>query len=91
MEHKVEEVKLKCGAKGLLIDVPESPVYCMEIWFRAGDATVRDPERFEAAHIMEHMACGANAQHNSMQEVSRYIEKNGAYSNAFTGRDYLGY
>ncbi len=91
MEHKVEEVKLKCGAKGLLIDVPESPVYCMEIWFRAGDSKAKEYEKYEAAHIMEHLAFGANAQHKSIAEVDRYIKKYGAYSNAWTSRNYLAY
>lgn len=91
MEHKVEEVKLKCGAKGLLIDVPEAPVFCMELWFRAGNSTVKDYQRFEAAHIMEHMALGANAQHGSKSEVDKYISKYGAYSNAWTGNDHLAY
>lgn len=91
MEHKVEEVKLKCGAKGLLIDVPDAPVFCMEIWFRAGDSTVKDYKKYETAHIMEHMAFGANKQHKSSVEVDRYIKKYGAYSNAWTGRNYLAY
>lgn len=91
MEHTVEEVKLKCGAKGLLIDVPEAPVFCMEIWFRGGYNSVKNTEIREVAHIMEHMACGANAMHKSSVEVDRYIKKYGAYSNAWTGRDYLAY
>lgn len=91
MEHKVEEVKLKCGAKGLLIDTPDAPVFVMELWFRAGDSKVKNPLKFETAHIMEHMALGANAQHASKKDVDRYIDKYGAYSNAWTGRDYLAY
>ncbi len=91
MEHKVEEVKLKCGAKGLLIDVPDAPVFCMEIWFRAGDSTVKEYSKYEAAHIMEHLAFGANAQHASSADVDRYIKKYGANSNAWTGTDYLAY
>ncbi len=91
MEHKVEEVKLKCGAKGLLIDVPDAPVFCMELWFRAGNSTVQSYSKYEAAHIMEHMALGANKQHSSKSEVDRYISKYGAYSNAWTGNDYLAY
>lgn len=91
MEHKVEEVKLKCGAKGLLIDVPGAPVFCMELWFRAGNSTVKDYQKYEAAHIMEHMALGANGQHPTKAEVDKYISKYGAYSNAWTGNDYLAY
>ena len=91
MEHKVEEVKLKCGAKGLLIDVPGAPVFCMEIWFRAGDAYTESKEKQETAHIMEHLAFGANSKQGSSSEVYRFISKNGADLNASTSRNYLSY
>ncbi len=91
MEHTVEEVKLKCGAKGLLIDVPQAPVFVMELWFRGGYSKVKDYKKYEAAHIMEHLAFGANSQHKNVAEVDRYIKKYGAYSNAWTGTDYLAY
>lgn len=91
MEHKVEEVKLKCGAKGLLIDVPGAPVYCMEVWFRGGDAYTESKEKQEAAHIMEHLAFGANSQQDSSAEVYRYISRNGANLNATTSRSFLSY
>lgn len=91
MEHTVEEVKLKCGAKGLLIDVPEAPVFCMEIWFRGGDAYTEGGKKIETAHIMEHLGFSANKEHGSIAEVSRYIKKNGAYSNAHTSRKFLWY
>lgn len=91
MEHKVEEVKLKCGAKGLLIDVPGAPVVAMEVWFRGGDAYTEYPEKMETAHIMEHLAFGANSEQASMAEVSRYVSKNGAWSNASTSRNFLSY
>jgi predicted Zn-dependent peptidase len=91
MEHTVEEVKLKCGAKGLLIDVPDAPVFCMELWFRAGYNSVANEELRETAHIMEHLACGANEMHATKAEVDRYVSMNGAYSNAWTNTDYLAY
>lgn len=91
MEHKVEEVKLKCGAKGLLIDIPGVPVFCMEVWFRGGDYYTESKEKMEAAHLMEHLAFGANARQPHMSEVSRYISKNGAWFNAHTSRKFLSY
>lgn len=91
MEHHVEEVKLKCGAKGLLIDVPGAPVYCMEIWFRGGDAYTESKEKQETAHILEHLAFGANSQQNSSAEVYRFISKNGADLNATTSNNFLSY
>ncbi len=91
MKHTVEEVKLKCGAKGLLIDVPDAPVFCMEIWFRAGDAYTEGGKKIETAHAMEHLGYGANAEHGSMSEVSRFVSKNGAYKNAHTNRRHLWY
>lgn len=91
MDHKVEEVKLKCGAKGLLINVPDAPVFCMEIWFRAGDAYTESKDKQETAHIMEHLAFGANSQQKSSAEVYRYISRNGANLNASTSRSFLSY
>jgi predicted Zn-dependent peptidase len=91
MEHKVEEIKLKCGAKGLLIDVPGAPVAQMEVWFRGGDSYTEGGEKIEAAHLMEHLAFGANTKQASSEEVSRYVSKNGAWSNAHTSRKFLSY
>jgi predicted Zn-dependent peptidase len=91
MEHKVEEVQLKCGAKGLLIDVPGAPVFCMEIWFRAGDAYTEGGKKIETAHAMEHLAFAANREHDTLAEVSRFMSKNGAWKNAHTSRKALWY
>jgi predicted Zn-dependent peptidase len=91
MKHTVEEVKLKCGAKGLLIDIPGTPVFCMEIWFRGGDYYTESRKKMEAAHLMEHLAFGANSKQPNMTEVSRYIKKNGAWFNAHTSRRFLSY
>ena len=91
MEHKVEEVKLKCGAKGLLIDVPDAPVVCMEIWFRAGDAYTPSVDKLETAHLMEHIAFAANKEQKNAAEVARVISKYGADYNAHTSKNFLSY
>lgn len=84
MRHTVEEVRLKNGARGLLIDVPGATVMSFQFQFRAGNRYVRDKESYETAHIMEHMAFGANAQFKSEHAYEAEFTKNGAYHNAYT-------
>ena len=71
MKHTVEEVKLKNGARGLLIDVPDATVMSFQVQFRAGDRYVRDKEIYETAHLMEHMAFGANEKFRSEHAYDR--------------------
>lgn len=84
MKHTVGEIILKNGARGLLIDVPGSSVVSSSIHFRAGNRYVKNRDIYETAHIMEHMAFGANAKFTSATEYSAEFEKNGAYHNAYT-------
>jgi hypothetical protein len=37
MKHTVEEIRLKNGARGLLIDVPDATVMSFQVQFRAGN------------------------------------------------------
>ena len=84
MKHTVEEVKLANGARGLLIDVPGATVMSFQFQFRAGNRYVRSKDIYETAHVMEHMAFGANAQFKSEHEYEAEFTKNGAYHNAYT-------
>ncbi len=84
MKHTVQEVKLKSGARGLLIDVPGATVMSFQFQFRAGNRYVKHKEIYETAHIMEHMAFGANAKYKSEHEYEAEFTKNGAYHNAYT-------
>lgn len=84
MKHTVEEVRLKNGARGLLIDAPDATVMSFEFQFRAGNRYVKSKDIYETAHIMEHMAFGANAQFASEHEFEAEFTKNGAYHNAYT-------
>ena len=84
MKHTVEEVKLPNGARGLLIDIPGATVMSFQFQFRAGNRYVRSKDIYETAHIMEHMAFGANAQFKSEHEYEAEFTKNGAYHNAYT-------
>ena len=84
MKHAVYEVRLKGGARGLLIDVPGATVMSFQFHFRAGSRFVESKENYETAHIMEHMAFGANADYKSEHAYEADFTKNGAYHNAWT-------
>ncbi len=84
MKHIVSELQLKNGARGLLIHVPGAQVMSSRVHFRAGTRYVRDKSIEETAHIMEHMAFGANARFRDAAEFDGEFTKNGAYFNATT-------
>ena len=84
MKHTVEEVKLKNGAKGLFIDVPDATTMSMQFQFRAGNRYSKSKDIDQVAHIMEHMAFGANARFKSEHEFEFEFSKNGALRNAYT-------
>lgn len=91
MKHTVDEVKLKNGARGLLIDVPGATVMSFQFEFRAGNRYVRDKEIYETAHLMEHMAFGANAEYKNEHAYEAEFTKNGAYHNAWTSDQAMCY
>lgn len=84
MKHTVHEVNLKNGANGLVIDVPDATVASYQFHFLAGSRFVEDPQAYETAHIMEHMAFGANEKFKDAQAFGADFEKNGAHYNAYT-------
>ncbi|HUA13615.1 MAG TPA: pitrilysin family protein [Candidatus Sulfotelmatobacter sp.] len=83
LKHKVSEVKLKNGAKGILIHVPDASVMTFDINFRAGEFLV-DEKKWEVPHLMEHVLLGANELIPKARDFQAELEKNGAYSNATT-------
>jgi predicted Zn-dependent peptidase len=84
MKQTATEVRLKNGARGLLIDIPGATVMSFQFQFRAGNRYVRNKDIYETAHIMEHMAFGANAKFKSEHAYEAEFTKNGAYHNAYT-------
>ncbi|MFZ1258695.1 MAG: pitrilysin family protein [Candidatus Saccharimonas sp.] len=84
MKHTTTEVRLKNGARGLFIDIPGATVMSFQFQFRAGNRYVKGKDIYETAHIMEHMAFGANAQFKSEHAYEAEFTKNGAYHNAYT-------
>lgn len=90
LRHTVEEVILKNGAKGLIINVPDSTVVSYDVSFRAGyDYT--DPTVQQTAHLLEHMAFGVSDGFDTAEAFSQEFTKNGAHRGATTydsGMDY---
>jgi predicted Zn-dependent peptidase len=84
LKHNIEEVKLSNGARGLLIDIPGATVMSFQFQFRAGNRYVQNKDIYETAHVMEHMAFGANAEFKSEHAYEAEFTKNGAYHNAYT-------
>lgn len=85
MKHTVQEIRLKNGASGLLIDVPGATTMNIEFHFRAGNRYTKSKEIEQVAHIMEHMiASGANTRYKSASDFEFEFTKNGAYRNAYT-------
>ena len=90
MKHTVTEHKLPCGAKGLLIDVPDTGVVNILIRFNSG-FYFGDMAQFELPHVVEHMVGRGTKKFPAPNEFKTEIEKNGAYSNAETSSRYNGY
>ncbi len=91
LNHKVNEIALKNGAKGLIIDVPGTTVVSYQFQFRAGNDYVSDKTKEQTAHVMEHMVFGANKKYPSTELFSQEFTKNGAYFNASTGDRDMSY
>lgn len=90
LKHKVELVKLKNGAKGLLVDVPDSSVMNFDFNFRAGDY-LSPKNKWDTAHLMEHMVLGANKKYKKSIDFSKEFCKNGAFNNAYTATYHMSY
>jgi predicted Zn-dependent peptidase len=86
LKHVVEEVILKNGAKGLFIDVPDASVMSLRVHFRAGDIYGPSEEKWETAHIMEHLSLGANKRYKTSKMFTKELQKNGARTNAQTSQ-----
>ena len=84
MKHSVEEINLKNGARGLLIDIPGASVMSTRIQFRAGMLYAKNKNVYEIPHLVEHLAFGANARFRDEQAFEAEFTKNGAYHNAWT-------
>jgi zinc protease len=91
LQHTVEEIVLKNGLRGLLIDVPGSSVVSYEIHFLAGNYFSPSIDVQQTAHLMEHMAFGGTELYPTQERFSQEFTKNGAYMNASTWQYEMSY
>ncbi|MDR0956056.1 MAG: insulinase family protein [Candidatus Nomurabacteria bacterium] len=92
MKYEVTELTLKGGARGLIVNVADAPVMSTQFQFHAGSRFVKDwRTKWETAHIMEHMAFGANDEFDTAAAYDAEFTKNGAYHNAFTSDNAMCY
>lgn len=90
LKYSTEEYATKKGVKALLIDVPGVPDVCVEAGFRAGRKYAIDFEhKMQVSHVIEHMIDGAANDLFTRQQMKWENERNGAYSNAYTGDNLL--
>lgn len=69
----------------MIVNVPGAPVMSSQFHFRAGSRFVKNHHtKWETAHIMEHMAFGANNGFKSAHDYDAVFTQNGAYHNAYT-------
>lgn len=83
LRHKIHEIVFDSGMRGLVIDTPKTGVVVAEVSFRAGEFLL-EKEKWETAHLMEHVLLGANKYYKRARDFQAAIEQNGAYSNAST-------
>jgi predicted Zn-dependent peptidase len=83
LKHRVERIQFDSGLEGLIIDTPKTGVVVAEVSFRAGEFML-SKEKWETAHLMEHVLLGANKYYKKARDFQAAIEQNGAYSNAST-------
>ena len=84
MKHTVEEIHLRNGARGLLINIPGASVMSTRVQFRAGMLYAKNSKVYEIPHVVEHLAFGANAKFHDEQAFEAEFTKYGAYHNAWT-------
>lgn len=90
MQHKVKEINLSNGVRGLLIDIPQAQVMSYDFNLRAG-YYLAEPGKWETPHVMEHLLCGANREYKKARLFQAEVKKNGAYTNAYTNTYNVGY
>ncbi len=90
MQHKVKEVRLTNGMRGLLIDIPQAQVMSYDFNLRAG-YYLAVPGKWETPHVMEHLLCGANQEYRKARLFEAEVKRNGAYTNAYTNTYNVGY
>lgn len=90
MTHTRNEIILNSGGRGLIVHVPGSTVVELEFTFLSG-FDYAPASKYELPHSMEHLLMSANEHYRTKTTFARELEKNGAYTNAYTSQLLNGY
>jgi predicted Zn-dependent peptidase len=82
-------LELASGAPVVILDLPDSPLICIDLWCRAG-SLFEQPEESGIAHFLEHMVFKGSTRLDP-GEFDWRIEALGGSSNAATGFDDVHY
>ena len=82
---KLQHWSLENGTNCVIAPMPDAPLTCLDLWFRAGSFT-EAPGEEGLAHFLEHMVFKGSACHEA-GEFDRKIEALSGSSNAATGFD----
>ncbi len=81
--------RLPCGVTFVTEHHPSLQTLSTGIWINAGAAQEKKTQN-GFAHFLEHM-CFKGTKKRNCQEISRDIENNGGYVNAYTSREHTAY
>jgi predicted Zn-dependent peptidase len=87
---KVEEKKLRNGAKIIGVKMPGSNSVMISFGFRTGSRTESD-DIAGMSHFLEHMMFKGSKKRPSTELISKAADEIGAQYNAFTGKEYTVY
>jgi predicted Zn-dependent peptidase len=87
---KVEETKLKNGAKIIGVKMPGTDSVLISFGFRTGSRTETD-DIAGISHFLEHMVFKGSVKRSSTEEISKAADSIGAQYNAYTGKEYTVY
>lgn len=90
MKHTLHKINLKSGAKLLAINVPNAATIDFRIYTRAG-YRFTELKIHELPHLMEHLAFEGNKTFPDSLKFAFEVEKNGAYTNAYTNASFICY
>ncbi len=90
MQHEVQEIELKNGARLLAIQIPNTTTYYWSSIFRAGYSQV-ESRLYELPHLAEHLVFEGTKTYPDAQAFKVAVERDGTYFNASTGYENVSY
>ncbi len=90
MKHTIKEITLATGTKGILIDVPDTEVINIKLYFRAG-YQFGNFDKYETPHLIEHHILNATKKYPKKNQIMGEFSKNGAGNNAMTNPHFISY